>query len=87
MQTKSNRRGLAVGAVFALLASFFGAAPASYATTAGAHIDIRPLSNAAVTNFGGLLEEDFQIYAQLKTGVTNAAFSAGNLTCNITHVS
>ena len=87
MQTKSNRRGLAVGAVFALLASFFGAAPASYATTAGAHIDIRPLSNAAVTNFGGLLEEDFPIYAQLKTGVTNAAFSAGNLTWKITHVS
>ena len=87
MQTKSNRRGLAVGAVLALLASFFGAAPASYATTAGAHIDIRPLSNAAATNFGGLLEEDFPIYAQLKSGVTNAAFSAGNLTWKITHVS
>jgi len=78
---------LALGAVVALLASFFGAAPASFATTAGAHIDIRPLSNASVTNFGGLLEEDFPIYAQLKTGVTNAAFSAGNLTWKITHVS
>jgi len=78
---------LALGAVIALLASFFGVAPASYATTAGAHIDIRPLSNAAVANFGGLLEEDFPIYAQLKSGVTNAAFSSGNLTWKITHVS
>ena len=87
MQTKSNRRGFALGAVVALLASLFGAAPASYATTDGAHIDIRPLSNAATTNFGGLLEEDFPIYAQLKSGTTNAAFSAGNLTWKITHVS
>ena len=87
MQTNSNRRGLAIGAMVALVGSFFGMAPASYAVTDGQYIDVRPLSNAAVTNFGGLLTEDFPIYAQLKSGTTNAAFSNTNLRWRITHVS
>jgi len=80
---------LAIGAVVALFATFFGAAPASYATTDGAYIDVRPLSNADLTNFGGLLTEDFPIYAQLKPGSANANsnFSNTNLLWEVTYVS
>jgi hypothetical protein len=89
MQTNSNRRGLAIGAAIALVGSFFGAAPASYAITDGAHIEIRPLSNAAVSNFGGLLTEDFPIYAQLKSGASNANdnFANGKVWWEISYVS
>ena len=86
MQTNSNRRGLAIGAAFALVGSLFVAAPPSYATTDGQYIDIRPLSNAGTTTFGGLLTEDFPIYAQLKSGTSNASFSDA-LRWEVTHVS
>ncbi len=89
MQTKTNRRGLAIGAAIALVGTFFGAAPASYATTDGAYIDIRPLSNSDLSNFGGLLTEDFPIYAQLKSGTANqnANFANGKLMWQITRTS
>jgi hypothetical protein len=89
MQTKTNRRGLAIGAAIALVGSFFGAAPASYATTDGAYIDIRPLSNADTANFGGLLTEDFPVYAQLKSGEANANanFATGKLVWIVERVS
>jgi hypothetical protein len=89
MQTKTNRRGLAIGAAIALVGSFFGAAPASYATTDGAYIDIRPLSNTDMSNFGGLLTEDFPVYAQLKSGTANANdnFANGKLKWIVERVS
>ncbi len=89
MQTKTNRRGLAIGAAIALVGSFFGAAPASYATTDGAFIDIRPLSNNGLSNFGGLLTEDFPVYAQLKSGTANANnnFANGKLMWIVERVS
>ena len=89
MQTKTNRRGLAIGAAIALVGSFFGAAPASYASTDGANITIRPLSNDGVTNFTGLLSEDFPVYAQLLPGTANANnnFANGKLLWEIERVS
>jgi hypothetical protein len=89
MQTKTNRRGLAIGAAIALVGTFFGAAPASFATTDGAYIDIRPMSNDDLSNFGGLLTEDFPIYAQLKSGTANANvnFKNGVLKWKIERVS
>ena len=72
---KSNRRGLAIGAVFALMGSLLGAAP-SYASAAdGAHIGIYPLSNADTANFNGLLNEDFPVFAELLPGETNAEWT------------
>ena len=87
MQSKTNRRGLALGAVVALLGSLFGVAPASQAVTDGAYIDIRPLSDDG--GFGGLLNEDFGLYAQLKSGAANANvnFKNGTLKWKIERVS
>ena len=78
MQSKNNRRGLAIGAIFALVGSFFTFAPAANAAD-GDHIAIRPLSNQSTSNFSGLLTEDFGVYAQLLTGAThaNSNFAAG----------
>jgi adhesin/invasin len=89
MQTKTNRRGLAIGAAIALVGSFFGAAPASFASTDGQYIDIRPLSNADMSNFGGLLTEDFPVYAELKSGTANANanFADGKLMWIVERVS
>ena len=67
MLKNSNRRGFALGAVFALVASLFGAVPASVAAD-GDQIAIRP---AAGTTFAGSVLEDFPIYAQMKTGETS----------------
>jgi hypothetical protein len=89
MQTKTNRRGLAIGAAIALVGSFFGAAPASFASTDGQYIDIRPLSNTDMSNFGGLLTEDFPVYAELKSGTANANanFADGKLIWIVERVS
>jgi len=84
--TQKNRRGLALGAIFALFASLFGSVPASAATD-GAEIAIYPLSNKDVTNFSGLLTEDFGIYAELKQGQSTADFASGTLLWKIERVS
>jgi len=75
MLQKPKKNGFAVGAIFALIASLFSAAPASAVTEAsggGANIDIRPVAG---TTFDGLVTEDFPFYAQLKAGITNTAFA------------
>lgn len=89
MQTKTNRRGLAIGAAIALVGTLFGAAPASFATTDGANIAIRPLSNTDTSNFGGLLTEDFPVYGQLLPGSANANtnFANGTLLWQVERVS
>jgi len=75
MSKKENRKGFALGAIFALVASLFTAAlPASAAATDGANIAVRPEAGPT-TVFGGLLTEDFAIYAQLLPGQTNNAFA------------
>ena len=77
MKSKNNRRGLAIGAIFALMASVFAVAPAASAAD-GDHITIRPMSNTAATNFSGLLTEDFAIYSQLLPGSTHANSNFAN---------
>jgi len=70
MQKNSNRKGLALGAIFALVASaFVGVMPAQAAATDGANIAVRP---AQGTTFVGTLLEDFPIYAQSLPGNANS---------------
>jgi hypothetical protein len=76
MQKNSNRKGLALGAAFALVASLFVAAPAQAAAVDGANIGAYP---AAGTTFTGVLVSDFNVYTQLKPGNTNEAFDSANL--------
>ena len=87
MQTTKNRRGLALGSIVALLASMFGALPANAAATDGAEIAIYPLSNKDVSNFTGLLTEDFGIYAELKQGQSTTDFASGTLLWKVERVS
>lgn len=70
MTKHENRKGFALGAIFALVFSLFSVTPASAAATEGAHIAIRPVAGP-VTNLNGLLTEDFSLYAQLISGVSN----------------
>jgi len=90
MQSLKNKKGVALGALFALVFSIFGAVPAAQASsTDGAHIAIRPLSNANTSNFVGLLTEDFPVYAELLPGAANANtnFAGGTLKWKIERVS
>jgi len=78
---KENRKGLALGAVFALVASLFGTVPAASASEVNdAHMEIYP---EAGTAFTGLLVDDFSIYLQLDSGVTNANFTESKLVWQI----
>jgi hypothetical protein len=70
----SQKRGLALGAVFALVASIFTAAPAQAAATDGANIAVRPIAG---TTFTGMVYNEFPMYAQLLPGQTNSSFSTG----------
>ena len=67
MHKNSNRKGLALGAIFALVASAFaGVAPAQAApAVAGANIGVYP---AAGTTFVGTVLEDFPIYTPALAG-------------------
>lgn len=77
MIKKENRRGFALGAALAMVASLFSAVPANAAATEGANIAVRAESGPAAV-YGGLLTEDFPIYAQLLPGVTNTAFATSS---------
>jgi len=85
MQKVHNRKGYALGAIVALLASLFGALPASAAATDGANIGLRPQAGSS-TNFTGLLTEDFALEAQLLEGLTTSNFLT-NLRWQVTKVS
>ena len=87
MQTAKNRKGVALGSIFALVVSLFGAAPAASAATDGADIGIYPLSNVDLTNFTGLVTEDFPVYAQLKPGSSNTNFADTKVVWKIENVS
>ena len=87
MQTAKNRKGVALGSIFALVVSLFGAAPAASAATDGADIGIYPLSNVDLTNFTGLMTEDFPVFAQLKPGSSNDNFANTKVVWKIENVS
>jgi hypothetical protein len=77
MQKNSNRKGLALGAAFAMVASLFvGVAPAS-ANTDGQYVALTPEAGP-VTNFNGILAEDFPVTAYLLPGITNGQFAGDN---------
>jgi len=86
MQKVHNRKGYALGAIVALLASLFGALPASAAATDGEKIAIRPQAGPT-TNFTGLLTEDFAIEAQLIEGISSANWAQGKVSWQVTKVS
>jgi hypothetical protein len=75
MQKNSNRKGLALGAIFALVASLFVSAPAQAATD-GANIGAYP---AQGSTFAGVVTEDFPVYVQLKPGNPNTDFADNKL--------
>ena len=75
MHKKSDRKGLALGAIFALVVSLFGPPPAAQAATDGSDIGIYPTEG---TTFTGTVVSDFPIYAQLKQTSTFAGFTTSN---------
>jgi trimeric autotransporter adhesin len=75
MQKNSNRKGLALGAAFAMVASLFvGVAPAS-ANTDGQYIAVTPAAGT-VTNFNGILAEDFPLTSYLLPNSANASWTS-----------
>jgi hypothetical protein len=89
MQTNSNRKGLALGAIFALLLSTFGLSAPAVAADAveGAQIEIRVGAGADDDNFNGVIFEDFPVLTLLKPGVTNTQWADGNVYYEVTKVS
>ena len=79
---KTQKKGLALGAIFALVFSIFSVTPAQAAATNGEHISIRPVAGSLMT---GLLTEDFPIYAQFNEGSTTS--NKSRLKWEITKVS
>ena len=80
MTKKESRKGYALGAIFALIATLFvGAAPAQAAATDGGNIAVRAVSgNDSANALTGLVTEDFSMYAQLLPGVTNDMFATAS---------
>jgi len=56
-----QKKGLALGAIFALLTTLFGALPAQAAAVDGANIAIRPVAG---TTFAGMVYNEFDLYAE-----------------------
>jgi len=67
MSKNTNRQGLALGAMFSLVASLFGAAPASAAVSTSA-FNFAP---AEGTSFSTLLDEDFHFVVSRDTSVVS----------------
>ena len=89
MQNNSQKRGIALGAVFALVSSLFiGVVPASANTAAvdGAKIAMTPL-NGPVDNFNGTILESFPLQAYLLPGASNSNFVAQKVRVEVTRVS
>jgi len=88
MQNNSQKRGVALGAIAALIGSFFlGAMPAQATTpTDGAHIAVTPLEGP-VANFNGTILEDFPVHAYLLPGISNSNFAAEKVRVAVTRVS
>jgi len=80
MQKKSDRKGLALGAIFALVISLFGSVPAAQAATDGSDIGIYPVEG---TTFTGTIVSDFPVYAQLKQTSTTTQFNNNNVVIKV----
>ena len=80
MHKKSDRKGLALGAIFALVVSLFGSVPAAQAATDGSDIGIYP---AEGTTFAGTIVSDFPVYAQLKQTSTTTQFNNSNVVIKV----
>jgi hypothetical protein len=82
MQKNSNRSGLALGAIFALVSSLFVSAPAQAATD-GSDIGIYPVveSGSSASAFVGVLGDDFPLVVQGKGNFAIAAST--NLTFKV----
>ena len=89
MQTNSNRKGLALGAIFALILSTLGfSAPAVAAdAVAGAQIEFRVAVGPDDDNYNGVVFEDFPVLTRLKTGEVNAQWKTGSVYYQVTKVS
>jgi hypothetical protein len=72
MSKNTNRKGLALGAIFSLVVSLFAAAPAQASTTA---LTITPASGTSYTTF---IDEDFTLVVtrNLAGGVTSGDFTS-----------
>jgi len=77
MQKNSQKRGIALGSVLALLASLFaGVMPAQAADAVnGDKIALTPLEGP-VSNFNGSILEDFPVMAYLLPGVSTSSSQA-----------
>ena len=80
MHKKSDRKGLALGAIFALVLSLFGSVPAAQAATDGSDIGIYP---GAGTTFAGTVVSDFPMYAQLKQTSTTTQWTGSNVVVKV----
>ena len=86
MPKNSQKRGLALGAILALVASLFSALPASAANAVnGDKIALTPYAGSA-TNFNGSIMSDFPLTAYMLPGVSTSSGQA-NFVFEITKVS
>jgi len=86
MKINSQRRGIALGAILALVASLFGLTAPASAATDGANVAVTPAAGAT-TNFNGVIMEDFPITAYLLPGVTNTQFATEKVFWEVTRTS
>ena len=88
MRQNSNKKGLALGAAFALLiSSFVGVLPAQAADAVnGEKIGISPEAGPS-SNLTGLVTEDFAIKSYLLPGIANDKFATGTAMYEITKTS
>lgn len=86
MKNNSQKRGLALGAIFALVASLFGASAPASAATNGANVAVTPAAGSS-SNFNGVIMEDFPITAYLLPGVTNTQFATEKVFWEVTRTS
>jgi len=87
MQNNSQKRGIALGAILAMLSSvFFGATlPANAAAVEGAVIAVAPAAGSA-SNFNGSILEDFPLEAYLLPGKSNSNFVAQKVRVEVTRL-
>jgi len=88
MQKTSSKKGIALGAILALVAAVFGGTTPALATNAvnGDKVTLTPVQGS-LDNFNGLVIEDFQMNAYLLPGITNTSFAAGTAYWEVTKVS
>lgn len=88
MQINSQKRGVGLGAVIAMVASLFiGVQPAMASTAVdGANLALTPKAGA-VDNFNGTIIEDFALTSYVLPGQSISNFAAGTVKWEVTRVS